>query len=122
MFKKVAFEFGQVDYKTARAIFTDANSQRFSIPESLVNKPGISGTMRMDMSGFKLFNDPFGFQLTDDSDPNNVLLTTKDQTFIMQDKYMQMDLILPSQRVFGLGERNREFNLGEGTWTMWANG
>jgi hypothetical protein len=50
------------------------------------------------------------------------MLTTENQTFIMMDKYMQMDLILPSRRIFGLGERNREFNLGEGTWTMWANG
>lgn len=31
-----------------------------------------------------------------------------------------MDLQLPSQRVFGLGERFHEFALGEGTWTMWA--
>lgn len=33
-----------------------------------------------------------------------------------------MDLQLPSQKIYGLGERNREFTLSEGTWTMWANG
>lgn len=33
---------------------------------------------------------------------------------------MQLDLILPSQRIFGLGQRNREFALTEGTWTMWS--
>src|SRR5882757_3551837 len=33
-----------------------------------------------------------------------------------------MDLQLPSQRMYGLGERVREFQLGEGTWTMWARG
>lgn len=38
------------------------------------------------------------------------------------DKYIQMDMILPSQRIYGLGERVREFNLSEGTWTMWASG
>ena len=38
------------------------------------------------------------------------------------DKYIQMDFKLPSQRVFGLGERVREFNLKSGTWTMWSNG
>jgi alpha-glucosidase (family GH31 glycosyl hydrolase) len=38
------------------------------------------------------------------------------------DKYMQVDFRLPSQRIFGLGERNREFALTEGAWTMWANG
>lgn len=24
--------------------------------------------------------------------------------------------------MYGLGERTREFPLGEGTWTMWASG
>lgn len=38
------------------------------------------------------------------------------------DKYIQMDMRLPTQRIYGLGERKREFQLTEGTWTMWANG
>jgi hypothetical protein len=40
----------------------------------------------------------------------------------MLDKYLQIDLQLPTRNIYGLGERTREFNLGEGTWTMWANG
>ena len=58
-------------------------------------------------------------------DPNNftnVLLTTERSTLIMYDKYMQLDIQLPSRRLYGFGERTREFALGEGTWTMWANG
>mmetsp|Transcript_28241 Transcript_28241/g.42750 ORF Transcript_28241/g.42750 Transcript_28241/m.42750 type:complete len:248 (-) Transcript_28241:4298-5041(-) len=31
-----------------------------------------------------------------------------------------MDIKLPSQRLFGLGERNRQFQLEEGAWTMWS--
>ena len=38
------------------------------------------------------------------------------------DKFIQMDFRLPSQRVFGFGERIRDFQLDEGTWTMWAIG
>lgn len=38
------------------------------------------------------------------------------------DKFIQMDMQLPSQKMFGFGERVREFQLGEGTWTMWARG
>jgi hypothetical protein len=38
------------------------------------------------------------------------------------DKYIQMDFILPSNRIFGFGERIHEFQLKEGAWTMWANG
>lgn len=36
------------------------------------------------------------------------------------DKYIQMDFTLPSQNIYGLGERIHEFGLGEGTYTMWA--
>jgi len=38
------------------------------------------------------------------------------------DKYLQMDINLPSRRIYGLGERTTNFSLGEGTWTMWASG
>lgn len=55
-------------------------------------------------------------------DQDVTYLTTENQTLLMMDKYIQMDFKLSSQRIFGFGERNREFALGEGTWTMWANG
>lgn len=29
---------------------------------------------------------------------------------------------MPSGRIYGLGERQREFSLVPVTWTMWANG
>lgn len=67
-------------------------------------------------------NSPFGFSYTDTRDSSNVLVSTEDSAFFMSDKYMQLDLQLPTQRVYGLGERSREFGLSEGTWTMWANG
>lgn len=35
---------------------------------------------------------------------------------------MQIDLQVPSGRIYGFGERQREFSLVNGTWTMWANG
>jgi alpha-glucosidase (family GH31 glycosyl hydrolase) len=38
------------------------------------------------------------------------------------DKYIQMDFELSSDKVFGFGERVHEFQLNEGTYTMWASG
>lgn len=122
LISNVSFEFGQVGYQTAMATFTDATNTRWSIPERFATKQKTDMTMRLDMSGFELLKNPFGFKFTDTRDRSNTLLTTEGQTFIMYDKYMQMDIILPSRRVFGLGERSREFGLTEGTWTMWANG
>jgi hypothetical protein len=91
-------------------------------PSESVNRPGQDRTARNDMNGLSVELDPFSFTFTDTRNSSNVLLHTKDSNFLMMDKYYQMDLQLPSQRIYGLGERNREFTLGEGAWTMWANG
>lgn len=77
--------------------------------------------MRLDMNGFKMNFNPFSFSFSS-TRSSDVLVSTEDQTFYMTDKFIQMDFKLPSQRIYGLGERNRKFNLEEGTWTMWANG
>lgn len=122
MINKVAFEFGQVGAYSALAKFTDAENDRWSIPENMVNKPDYSGTARLDMCGFELMKNPFGFKFVDTRDKSNTLLTTEGTTFIMFDRYMQMDIKLPTQRIYGLGERRHEFGLDQGTWTMWANG
>jgi hypothetical protein len=50
--KKVSFEFSQVDLKTARAVFTDPENARFSIPDNLVPRPGPDASKRLDSQGF----------------------------------------------------------------------
>ena len=65
---------------------------------------------------------PFSIQFTDTRNKSNVFLHTKGSNLYLTDRYLQIDLQLPSQRVFGLGESQREFQFGEGTWKMWANG
>lgn len=120
LFGEIQFEFGQVDYRMAKCVFTWADKTRFSIPEELVNKPGVNPNMRLEMNGFELIPKPFGFRFVDPLDRSNVFLTTENQTLMMQDKYLQMDLILPSRHIYGIGERRSEFLIKEGTWTMWA--
>ena len=74
------------------------------------------------MLGFDYSLNPFSFSFTDPTDLSNVFLTTENQTLFFLDKYIQMDFKLPSQRLYGLGERVHEFGLTQGTWTMWAIG
>ena len=77
------------------------------------------------MVGFTFHNDektPFAFSFSDNADPSNVFLDTREQNLIFADKYIQMDIKLPSQRQYGFGERLRKFRLGEGAFGMWANG
>ena len=115
------FEIGQSDAKTAYVRLTDAVNQRYSPPSDVVNKPTAQQTMKLDMCGFELFTQPFAFRFTSSRDGSEYL-STFNQSFVMMDKYMQLDMKLPSRRIYGFGERNREFTLSEGTWTMWANG
>lgn len=103
-------------------VITDADSKRYSIPEMSVPKPKGEDSMRLDMLGVKFATDPFSFTFKDPVNPDRVLLTTKDQSLVFMDKFIQMDFKLPSQRIYGLGERVHDFQLTEGTWTMWAVG
>ena len=78
--------------------------------------------MRLDMTGFKLNKDStFGFSFSDPLIPDNTYVDTKDCSLVFMDKFIQMDFNLPSQRIFGFGERIHEFRLGEGAWNMWAS-
>lgn len=120
--KKVNFTFAMADYKVGYMRLNDADSERFEIPDQAFTTPKENPTMRMRMLGFELSQDPFYFSFTDVTDRDNVYVTSKDSNLVMMDKFMQMDLKLPSQRLFGFGERVHEFRLGEGTWTMWAKG
>lgn len=119
----VNFEFGQVDFKIHKLKFSDASEEKFSPPEDLVYTRNASVEMSLDMVGFKLNQDPFGFELRSTRTENDTLVSMSlESDFVMSDKFMQLDLQVPTQRIYGFGERQREFTLSEGTWTMWANG
>ena len=120
--QNITFEMSLATPTMSYLWLDNADAPLWSPPEESVNKPTYGAGMRNDMSGLTVETNPFSFTFTDSRNSSNVLLHTKDSNFFMMDKYMQIDLQLPSQRIYGLGERNREFTLGEGTWTMWANG
>lgn len=68
-----------IDARLARFTLTDANSQRFSIPEEIVSKPQSNKNMRLDMVGFNIDQSslaPFSFSFRDVEDPNNFFLDT----------------------------------------------
>lgn len=46
----------------------------------------------------------------------------KESDFVITDRYLQLDLQVATQKIYGFGERHRPFTLEAGTWTMWANG
>jgi hypothetical protein len=122
----VSFNFTMVDFETALFTLTPYNdvTPRFSIPYEQTDigagKP--LGSYKLKNVGFNYNLDPFSFSFTNPADLQDVYVSTQNQSLVFMDKYVQMDLILPSTRIFGFGERVHEFGLGPGTYTMWASG
>lgn len=119
--KNVRFEFGQVAPSTVMMILEDNDKARWEPPKDIVGWKGQDDSQRLAMSNFKLNLNPFSFEIGS-TYSDKTLITTQNLTCYLLDKYMQIDFLLPSQNLYGLGERKREFKLGQGTWTMWANG
>ena len=63
----------------------------------------------------------FSLSVHEFGNENNKFFDTADQHFVFSEYYIQLQAELEtSGRIFGLGERTREFWLEEGTYTMWA--
>ena len=118
------WEVGQLNTKVAYVTLSNAIESRWSPPDVYVGKARSDGydKFRLDMCGLQIYENPFGFQFTNRMNESDVLIHTNGSQIVMMDKYLQVDLQLPSRRIYGLGERIHEFDLGEGAWTMWANG
>ena len=90
--KSLRYSFDMIDFKVARFELTDANSDRFSIPDEFVNRPDANKNMRLDMVGLS-FNatsrnkQPFGFNFFDNVRPDS-LFVNGNQSLIFSDKYI----------------------------------
>ena len=112
------------DYRILRVAITDADSNRFSIPNSMVPQYLGSQNMRLEMLGVSLADSKttFGFKMVDVTNSSNWLVDTTGQTLLFSDKYIQMDYKLPSQNVYGLGDRVHFFKLRPGAYSLWSSG
>lgn len=73
------------------------------------------------MSNFEASMDPFWFKLGITSDgEREVLIDTEDLPFVFLDKYIQLDMRLPTQKIFGFGQLSGNITRGEGAHTMWS--
>jgi hypothetical protein len=118
----VKFAFDMLSYKVAHLNMANNDSDSYEVPNLALQKPPKSDTMRLDMVGFEFSPNPFYFKFTSSQNKDNWYLTTENMTLLFEDKFIQMDFLLPSQYVYGFGERMHDFRIGEGTWTMWASG
>lgn len=123
MIQNLNFTFTQNTWRVSKLVITDADKERYSIPEAALGKPGENLDMRLDMTGFKMPNNgTFEFSFSDPLIAGNTFINTSNCSLVFMDKFIQMDFHLPSQNLFGFGERIHEFGLKEGAWNMWAHG
>jgi len=123
LIRNLNFTFFQNTWRVSKLVITDADNPRYSIPEEALSNPDENLDMRLDMVGFKMSNTgTFEFSFSDPLIAGNNFIDTRNCSFVFMDKFIQMDFNLPSQNLFGFGERIHEFGLKEGAWNMWAHG
>jgi len=111
---KIYFSMNHIDKSVTRILLKDLNDERWEVPELCEDHKN-----EYKVTPFKEFDDtlePFTFTLLENGE---TLLKFFDSSLIYEDKYIEFDVILPINRVFGLGERISHFALPPGTYTIW---
>ena len=116
---RVRYKFGQSSYKrTVLSLTDDLDPERFDIPEDPVSKQKPEYQYRLDFVDFKFARDPFSFSFAS-TRTGEKLIDTTGEAFVFQNKFIQIDMKIPSGHIYGFGERETSFELGQGAWTMW---
>ena len=101
-----------------------ANStKRFQVPDDAVNSTQAVGLAQNITDFVKLSENGTEFSLSVHEFQNeaNKFFDTTGQHFVFSEYYVQLQAeVETSGRMFGLGERTREFWLEDGTYTLWA--
>ena len=66
-------------------------------------------------------SDPFTFKFGNIYN-KETLLTTEKRKLVVSDKFSEIGMVLPTKRVFGLGQGLRQFQLASGVYTLWSKG
>ena len=120
------FEFHIKCDKIFHFTIRDRNNKR-SEPEYYLNEnmeiefENIGKRLTLDDIGFSLpkINDPFYFSLKDKN--GNIYYHFDGANFLYTDTLIIFDQLLTTRYIYGFGERNYNFNLDTGRYTIWGN-
>jgi len=110
------------DTTTFRIKILDNDNTRWEIPEQIPFPHFKSNTMISLDQGvctIEVQEDPFSLVITR-KDTGEVLFDTRNRNFIYSDLYIEFSTALPTENVYGFGERNYKFKLAPGTFTIWG--
>ena len=126
LIESLAFEFHVKCDKIFHFTIRDKNSQR-SEPEFFLNEnmeeefKKCGKKFTLNDIGFSLpnINEPFYFNLGDKN--GNIYYHFDGANFLYTDTLIIFDQLLTSKYIYGFGERNYNFNLDPGRYTIWGN-
>lgn len=106
-----------------RVLITDRINKRWEIPDTEFyphDKPNCNFSNKDLLYKVEVTKNPFSFKVLRKS-TNEVLFDTATFPFILSDRYLEFSSILPSEELFGIGERVTKFKLQfPGLYTIWA--
>ncbi len=108
-----------VDNFDVRLFFRDYNVPPTDkmVSQDVFPRPVLSWESRLTQVGFETSSDPFSFSFSNIYTKKTILTTEKRKLFI-SDKFSEIGFVLPSQRCYGLGQRNGQFVVDQGTYTL----
>ena len=126
LIESLIFEFSIECDKIFHFTIRDTKNQR-SEPEYYLNEnmekefEQIGKKLNLDDIGFSLpkVNEPFYFNLKDKS--GNIYYHFDGANFLYTDTLIIFDQLLTTGYIYGFGERNYNFNLDIGRYTIWGN-
>eukprot|EP00347_Sterkiella_histriomuscorum_P006514 403352477 len=108
-----------IDYQTARFVLNDQDKPQKSASDFIINSPKPNPTMRLEMLGFQLQQNPFQFSFRDVMDPTNSYVDANFQALQENGQNLTyLNFTLPSQNIYGLGDNTQSYNLPEGVWSL----
>ena len=126
LIKSLIFEFHIKCDKIFHFTIRDKNNQR-SEPEYFLNEKmeeefeKCGKKLTLDDIGFSIgkINEPFYFYLKDKN--GSIYYHFDGANFLYTDTLIIFDQLLTTQYIYGFGERNYNFNLDPGRYTIWGN-
>jgi len=110
------------DPTTFRVKILDNANQRWEIPEMAPFPHFRSNDLILADAGactVEVMPDPFTIVITR-KDTGEILFDTRGKNFVYSDLYIELTTTLPTDKVYGFGERNYKFKLDPGVYTIWG--
>lgn len=109
MAEEVLFKVDMVDNYNVRILMQDnSNPGQHRVLDSIFPRPVSSWEARLTQVDFKVHTDTFGISLGNIYTKNEII-STKNRKFYFSDKFSEIGFVLPTQRCYGLGQRNGKF-------------